>query len=215
MKYSGIRKSDNLTAALAAALLAAVSIYIVFHKNYYFVDEIFTYGLANHNGGVHIQLLDKTVYRPIKDEIVYYLAAQRGELFNYHIVWLNQINDVHPPLYYCILHTISSFFPNTFSKWYAGSINIFFSLMTLYCFVKIIGIFTIDRKYQIILSVLYIFNAGILNVVSFLRMYSMTMFWNTYLTYLLISGKTDNRKYMICFCASIFLSALTHYYCIV
>ncbi len=55
-----------------------------------------------------------------------YFAVKKNERFDYRKVWKNQKNDVHPPIYYILLHTICSFFPGKFSWWYAGSINIFF-----------------------------------------------------------------------------------------
>lgn len=54
------------------------------------------------------------------------LTVQQEYAFNYKSVFYNQAQDVHPPLYYVIIHTISSFFPGTYSKWFAIIPNMMF-----------------------------------------------------------------------------------------
>lgn len=60
-----------------------------------------------------------------------YLAVSKSNTFNYASVYYNQRGDVHPPLYYMILHTLCSFFPGVFSPWFALSMNILFLLLML------------------------------------------------------------------------------------
>ena len=43
-----------------------------------------------------------------------YLAVEEGTGFNYGSVYMNQRADVHPPLYYILLHTVSSFLKGYF-----------------------------------------------------------------------------------------------------
>lgn len=52
-----------------------------------------------------------------------YITVQKGQQFSYDSVWYNQANDVHPPLYYAIIHTICSFSPDIYSPWFALSVN--------------------------------------------------------------------------------------------
>ena len=61
-----------------------------------------------------------------------YMKVQNGQRFDYVNVWRNQTNDVHPPLYYALIHTICSVFPNKFSKWFAAGINVICSADTIY-----------------------------------------------------------------------------------
>lgn len=80
-------------------------------KSGYFVDEIWSYGLSN--SYYHAQIwedgaLDKTEINPqmFND----YLVVNEGEEFSYGSVIYNQTHDSHPPLFYMVLHTVSSFF---------------------------------------------------------------------------------------------------------
>ena len=47
-----------------------------------------------------------------------YLTVNKGEEFKLGSVIYNQTHDSHPPLFYLVLHLISSFFPGEFSKWF-------------------------------------------------------------------------------------------------
>ncbi len=103
-----------------------VTVFIVMHligliglgtqKVNYHVDELLTYGLSNHPGSIHLSFEDGKRYQGI-GAFQDYLTAKPGNLFDYNNVWENQKMDVHPPFYYCIIHTISSLTPGTFSKW--------------------------------------------------------------------------------------------------
>lgn len=53
-----------------------------------------------------------------------YITVGADERFDYASVYYNQTMDVHPPLYYFILNTVSSFFAGSFSKWYGIGINL-------------------------------------------------------------------------------------------
>lgn len=89
-------------------------------KQGYFVDELWSYGLANSyyfphiysNNTFNLEWVDGNFFSD-------YIKVQAGERFCYDSVLYNMRNDTNPPLYFVILHTICSFFPETFSKWYA------------------------------------------------------------------------------------------------
>ena len=92
------------------------------------------------------------------------------------------------------LHTICSFFPEKFSKWYAGSINIFFALLTLYTSRKIVLNLTNNKEICNIVSFAFILSPGILSAISFFRMYIMAMFFTTLLTYIIIEEIDISKK---------------------
>jgi len=74
------------------------------------------------------------------------------------------------------LHTLCSFFPEKFSKWYAGIINIFFALLTLYILRKLVLNLTKNKEISNIVSFVFILSPGILSAISFFRMYIMECF---------------------------------------
>ena len=55
-----------------------------------------------------------------------------GEGFRYGLVKQIQSWDVHPPVYYWVLHTVSSLFQGTFSKWTGLGINLAFHGLSLW-----------------------------------------------------------------------------------
>ena len=181
----------------------------------FFIDETYSYGLANNIGGPAINFEDGIKYNP---NIFYtYLTVDESHRFNFANVWSNQASDVHPPLYYAILHTICSLFPETFSIWYAGIINIIFSLATLFVIQKLCMQLTSDLLICNLLSSTFILLSVILLPTAFLRMYVLAMFWVTLFAYLFVKkiGQPDTWHFYLSVCIIAILSALTHYYCII
>lgn len=193
-------------------------IIVISLKSNYYVDEIYSYGLSNYTGdGINITFEYDKTYTPGASVFQDYMEVQPGERFDYSSVWTNQKNDVHPPLYYAILHTICSVFPNTFSKWYAGTINMVSALLVLFVMRKLIQLLT-DSKYILtIMSFSFVALTGILLAVSYFRMYVMAMLWVTLLTYLFAKqvDEKQNFKFYGCIYFVTVAGALTHYYVIV
>lgn len=112
-----------------------------------------------------------------------YLTVQENERFDYSNVYYNQTCDVHPPLYYFLLHTICSFFPDSFSKWYAAVINLFFySLSLIALFFLGRQVFRSDKKALLAVAVWGLSRAGLSNA-AFLRMYMIMTFFTVLLAY--------------------------------
>lgn len=199
------------------AVFVILMIGVLMNKKNFHVDEIYSYGLSNHIGGPALSFEQGKKYQPASIPYDNYVTVAENERFQYKNVWENQRKDNHPPLFYAILHTICSFFPGTFSIWYAGVINIVFACITLYFVRKLLCFFIEDGKIRAVLTVVFIASPGILSAVSFLRMYIMAMAWVTILTWLLVVKEKEDKK--VSFWVKVFLTvlagALTHYYCIV
>ncbi len=103
-------------------LLAIQIIMMVFWGNAkqgFFVDELWSYGLANSYYFPHIFSDNALEGKWVDGEFFSdYIEVQEGERFRYGSVIYNLKNDAHPPVYFMVLHTICSLFPGTFSKWY-------------------------------------------------------------------------------------------------
>lgn len=196
------------------ALFFFIMVMTLYNKKNYHVDELLSYQLSN---GTSVMFKDGITYVPSNTPWINCLTVNPDMRFNYLNVWKNQKNDTHPPLYYLILHLICSFFPKSFSIWYAGIINIVFALLTLWAVRKLIVSLTKNHLVCNTVSIMFIFSCGILSAVSFLRMYIMAMFWITLLTYLFIRevGRDSSAKFYSLIFATTVLGALTHYYCIV
>lgn len=212
-KIKAIPKSIFLYFIFALLMMITISL-----KTNYYIDEVYSYGLSNDTGeGIDIEIEYNKTYTPGALAFIDYVAVQNGERFDYSSVWQNQENDVHPPLYYAVLHTISSVFPNRFSRWFAGIINIVSALLVLFVLRRMIPLLT-DSKYILnILSVSFIFMTGMLLAAAYFRMYLMAMLWVTLLTYWFmrqVDKKQDFKFYGLVYCVTV-AGALIHYYVIV
>ena len=219
MSQKDERKKMYYIALLCASIIIIIAEGILIKHTDIGVDEVFSYGLSNHTfvDTIEMKPQDGYVYQKGIEPFVEYMAVQKDGRFQYANVWKNQSEDVHPPLYYAILHTICSFFPMSISRWYAGSINIVFLLMTLIVSINLIFHLTRDRKISIIFSLFFATSSFMLNTATFLRMYSMAIFWCTLYTFLFIKNVNEgfNKKFLIYIYISSVLGALTHYYVIV
>lgn len=198
-------------------LFIILMVFTIRNKTNLFVDEVYSYGLANHTEGMFMQIEDGKTYYPSNAPWISYMAVDLNNRFDYANVWENQTQDVHPPLYYVVLHTICSLFPGSVSKWFAGLVNILFALGTLYILRKLMFVLVQDEAVQTVVSIGFVCCAGVLSAVSFLRMYIIAMFWVTALAYVFIRqiGERHTAKFYFMLMLCTLGGALTHYYCIV
>ena len=148
-----------------------------------------------------------------KDEALEYLAIQKEDIFNYFSVYYNQSKDVHPPLFYFLVHFISTFFYNQFSKYIIFIINLIFFIGTLFIIKKIMD--KLDRKELTIPTmILYGASMGAISTVMFQRMYMMLTFFSIlYLYYIIKFIKDDFKiKDKFFFILIIISGFLTQYY---
>ncbi len=204
----------------------SISIYVTFllvtailfvNKTNMHIDEMLSYTLAN-NEGIVMDFEENKTYVPAEQVYLQNLVVNNAfEQFNFATVWKNQTNDVHPPLYYLILHIICSYNAGKFNIWYAAIINIFLGILTLHVLRKFMYLFISDKVIVEFCSILYILSPGILQNVSFLRMYVLAMFWVTLTAYLFVRLHEEKVSWklwlQIGFVA--IAGALTHYYCII
>lgn len=144
--------------------------------------------------------------------------------FDYGMVVQNQIEDVHPPLYYLALHTVMSLFPNSFYKWFGIILNLLFSLISFGCVVALFyymseGVIPKREFAALLAGLIYAVAPSTISAVMLTRMYAMSTMWS--IAYALVfvllmrNRQCDKRRFvflivagaMICYCAF-----LTHYF---
>lgn len=196
--FKKIKSAKRLFPAvfiLTLILALIMSIYVCSQKNQWYIDEVWTYGLSN---SYEKPFLFEWVYNAAPDEGIYeprlglddlkgefmnmwqkgdaykdYLTVQSGEGFAYDTVFSNQANDVHPPFYYLIIHTICSFFPDTYSKWFVFVPNILFYIISLVLLYKVSYTLTESRAKGIITMIFWGFSCGAIKNLVFGRMYML------------------------------------------
>lgn len=192
-------------------------------KTSFFVDEIWTFNLAN--SYYFPALLEAKGYfdRWLPGEFWQQLLVVAPEhRFAFGSVWYNQSMDVHPPLFYSVVHTVCSFFPNEFNKWFVIVPNLVFFVATqivlLASSIKLFG-----NSYMALMPCLfYGFTLGSVNSVLYLRMYMLLTLWcmaALYLHFCLLDSvqkeQAIGKKCYVYLFLTYLLGFLTHYYFLV
>lgn len=115
--------------------------------------------------------IDETPVWKTRQEALEYVSIQKEDILNYARVYYNQVTDVHPPLFYFIVHTVSIFFMNKFSKYIIFIINLVFFIATCFVIRKILQL--LQKEKMIIPAVLlYGLSMGAISTVIFHRVIS-------------------------------------------
>ena len=195
----------------------AVLIFFGFQKKGMHFDEFFSYFNTNNSYGREAYDRSWVSSENIKKD--FYVLP--GEQFNYSRVVELQSYDVHPPVYYLLLHTVCSFMVGTYSMWQGIGLNIFFSLILTVFLFLIINRFTGNDYVSALFVLMIILCPGVISNVMFIRMYSlMTLFMilQVYIHILMEEFKSYKEipLYLMILSALItYLGFLTHYFYLV
>lgn len=180
------------------------------------IDEYFTYALSNKTNATMPawpQWENGKIYEG-DDFFVESLIPKEEERFQYAMVWENQKNDVHPPLYYFLVHTVCSFFPGVFSKWEGLFVN-FMLLIVIDILLYQIGKKLFENQWTALLAVAVNALSLIgLNMALYLRMYTLMTVFVLGITLLFITYQKKEKDWK--FYVGVFLLAaggtLSQYY---
>lgn len=170
------KKVSYIILGLIIVAQVCTMIYLFqYKKEGFHSDDSYDYGFANAN---HEQWIDSDGPR-IKnfnewksgDVFRSFIQVQEGHEFDYETAMYNMSDDYIPPLYSLILHTVCSFFPDTFSWWYAFGINLVaFAVMILFTYKSLFEI-TNHRIVSLMGSAFLGFTGGAINMNLFLKGY--------------------------------------------
>lgn len=206
---------------LAIILSITVNLIFCFQKQGYHVDEIYSYGLANSYYKPFLDSHDRSEASPefVSNEYYKnYVSTNNSSKFNYDSVVYNQEHDVHPPLFYLVLHTICSFFPGNFSKWFGLSINIACLAVTLIVLLLITRLLTKNKFIHVASILLYGLSTGAICTTTYIRMYALlTMFTSiyAYIHVKMIVKKQQSVGNLFLLSIITFLGFFTQYYFII
>ena len=217
-----------LLILLIAAQLIYTSFCFVTKKQGCHSDEIWSYGLANSYYQPFIYMKDGVFIddMTVDDVINYnewesgkvfkdYITVQPGERFAYGSVYHNQTLDHHPPLYYMLLHTVCSFFTNSFSLYYSFFLNCIFLTVTQVFLYKLSKLILKSDHAALLPCILYGAGTGALSTFVFLRQYSLLTALGVMYTYfsakLYLSENFDLKKHLAPVLITSFLMFMTHY----
>ena len=182
------KKTSRIVLAILIIASLALSFFYMSAKQGYHEDELLTYNLANSSKQLGV---DAEWNSP--SDFNEYLAAGEHR-FDYRNVYQNQVIDAsHPPLYYALVHTVCSLFPEQFNRWLAFGINVVMmtgALIMLYLIGKRISG---NSLFALIGAGGYALSLACVTTTIYLRMYASLTFW--VLTFLYLTLRIyDNKK---------------------
>lgn len=224
-KASGLQIGNKISGKLGMLFLTVIIFFQIIAmtivcsgKKEFHIDEIYSYLLSN---SYHTDRIANDESKWDKwtsgNQYESFITVQDGEKFAYDKVYYNNSLDCHPPLYYWIIHTVCSFFPDQFSKWFGLFVNILF-LVGVDILIYLISRRIINsRLMQFLPVVVYGFSPIAVETVTFIRMYMMLTFISMMICYLFVSlmkeGITKTKIGLIWL--FIFLGGITQYYSLV
>lgn len=151
-----------------------------------------------------------------QQDFVNYISVQKNDRFNYASVYYNQTQDIHPPLFYFLLHTVCSLFPGSFTKWTGLGMN-FCAAGRHAGSAVCAGHGAVCRlEKALFVCALYAFNREMISNVTMVRMY-MLMTLLTILLALLVAKslrRPSVPKYLL-IGVTIYLGMMTQYFFVV
>lgn len=214
------KKTNYIKIVFLSVIVFLMSCIFISQKKDLFIDELFTYGLANNSFQ-----LDIDNYTPYTGEevLLRYASVATNDRFNINNVYFNQTMDTHPPLYYLLVNFISSLNPGKFSIWFGLIINVIFSVILFWEIKYIINKLIKNEVASILITLLAFMNHGFINEIVFTRMYVMLSCASLGFAILIInkineepdfSDKID-KKYLILFFIICVLGVLIQYHFII
>jgi len=140
-----------------------------------------------------IMSADKPIWKTPEDA-KNYLSVSTDEIFYFGSIYYNQARDVHPPLFYFLVHIVSVLFLNNFSKYIIFLINLVFFIGICVFIRKILKLYD-KEKLSIPAIILYGVSIGGISTVIFQRMYAMLAFFCV--LYLYITLKIIKNEYIL------------------
>lgn len=201
------------------AVLMTIVIFACLKVNFH-MDEFYSYSFANGDGFLFENIKETTdengTYYYLTKDIVKDALTVTGkqDMFQFKKIIDICSKDVHPPLFYMLLNTVSSIFSvGVFSKWTGLIMNIVFYLLTLFLLYK-----TVDKLLNrpiIALGVVILYGISPIGLSSMLmiRDYCLLSLLAVIFIYLIVIHNKNDKLYVYLFIIlTTALGMLTHYY---
>lgn len=170
MFHKGKSNIWRLLFILVWCMQMFTAVYFCCQKQGFHEDEYYTYYSTARTYGLNIEDNAWMEHEQYFDEFV----VREGERFQYGLVKQVQSWDVHPPVYYWLFHTISSFFPGKFSKWYGLALNLAaFGVSMFLLHFLCLQLTQDNEKLSLLVCLFYGFTPAVMSSVVFIRMYAL------------------------------------------
>ncbi len=181
-------------------------------------EEAYSYYLANSksdyflsdNGSLKSSLANRWLDGKFFND---YICPDKDNCFNYLNINKNIIENTCQPLYYYFLHTICSFFPNHFSKWYGLGFNLFLFIITQILLFNVSKKVVKKNRLAFFICFLYGFSAAAVDNFTYISFIALLTVFCLLLIKVFIKcleGNFSFIKFMEIFLMTI-IGCLTHY----
>jgi len=199
--------------ALLLILQLCAAFWFCAQKQGFHYDEYYSYYSSNVTYALVPTDMEWKDTAEIRSEFMVLPDAGLG----YGMVRLMQSLDVHPPLYYYILHTVCGLSKGIFSKWQGLSINLAFFVLSRLTLWGITGELTgNDKKKIFAVCALFGFSPAVFSGITFIRMYMMLTFECLLLLYVHVRAIMRQKRSLVGFYLPVLLLSFagfhTHYY---
>lgn len=183
MKKSMSKKLFVLLLIVILLSQAALTVYFGTQKSGYHIDEIFSLLLSNHDCSVWMSAPYEDNNWIFSDAFFDALTTPNAEdRFQYAQVYASNANDVHPPMYYFLLHTVFSILPNALQgigiKWAGIAINLLFAMGNTLLVAALTYKLSQQKAYPaLIAAAFYALNPATMSQTLLIRMYMMLTFF--------------------------------------
>jgi len=215
MKRNPIETKGGFILAMIVLFILQVSVACFFctKKQGFHYDEYYSYYSTNVTHSLVPTDMEWKDTAEIRSEFM--VMPDAG--IDYGTVKLMQSYDVHPPLYYYVLHTVCGFTKGIFSKWQGLSINLVFFALSWFTLAGITSKLTKgNRKVILATCAVFGFSPALFSGITFIRMYMMLTFECLLLLYVHIRSIMAEKRTFIGFYLPVillsFLGFHTHYY---
>lgn len=214
-------RTNKFWLGLILVVQTVVYVFAGMQKAYFHMDEIYSYGLANHET---VQIYDtEGFYGEWHGPEYYdrYLTVDESESGDFSAVYENQKNDVHPPLFYGLLRIGMELSPG-FSKWTGIVLNILIAGVSTIVLWLVVGRLTSAKEGKrgslkvraLVLTAVVALGMATVSTVIYIRMYELLTLWILLTTWLhlKLSEKGGDWKLYLGIGVVELLGALTQYY---
>lgn len=170
LKFINIR----LLLIIISALLSAI--FLFEQKELFHIDELFSFGTANGENGVYLyQNVEEIDNKLISGKVFQdYLTQTPKSSFKRMIGQLKY--DNHMPLYFILLRSVNSFFPNThFTRTPGVILNLIILCFLITLFYNLCCKLTKDKDISLTLTTLFTFSFYVISLEIYIRMYLLQM----------------------------------------
>ncbi len=212
-----IKQHYRVLSMAVIGLVIAVLVFFGFKKQAFYIDEYYLYTFAN---GTQLGLGITPGEWNDTSEYIDQLVSVGDENFHFKQVYLNTETGVHPPLYYFLLHFVSSIFSGVFSKWLGLSINICLMIPIL-LLVRSLSFKLSDGNEAISLLTMILvgLTPATISVAMLIRMYLLLTLWTLLYAYIhvrdLERDKLSISGFLVPAFICGFLGFLTQYFFVV